>query len=54
VNGPDPAAAGVTVTVAGAGSATAVPDTALLHLGVDQQQPGPAVTAGQPLDQVDG
>jgi uncharacterized protein len=40
---PDPGGAGpATVTVAGAGSATAVPDTALLHLGVETRGPTPA------------
>jgi uncharacterized protein len=47
VNGPDPAAAGATVTVAGAGSATAVPDTALLHLGVE-------IRGSTPVEALDG
>jgi uncharacterized protein len=40
---PDPTADGrATVTVAGAGAATAVPDTALLQLGVETRGPTPA------------
>jgi uncharacterized protein len=46
VTGPDPAA-GATVTVAGAGSATAVPDTALLHLGVEAR-------GSTPVEALDG
>jgi uncharacterized protein YggE len=41
VSGPTPAAA-PTVTVAGAGAATAVPDTALLELGVETRGSTPA------------
>ncbi|MFL6185372.1 MAG: SIMPL domain-containing protein [Actinomycetes bacterium] len=47
MNGPDPTAAGATVTVAGAGSATAVPDTALLHLGVEAR-------GSTPVEALDG
>jgi uncharacterized protein YggE len=39
---PEPAAAGATVTVAGTGAATVVPDTALLELGVEARGPTPA------------
>ena len=46
MTGPDPAA-GATVTVAGAGSATAVPDTALLHLGVE-------IRGSTPVEALDG
>jgi uncharacterized protein len=46
VTGPDPAA-GATVTVAGAGSATAVPDTALLQLGVEAR-------GSTPVEALDG
>ncbi|MFL6190589.1 MAG: SIMPL domain-containing protein, partial [Actinomycetes bacterium] len=46
MTGPDPAA-GATVTVAGAGSATAVPDTALLQLGVEAR-------GSTPVEALDG
>ena len=41
MSGPTPAGA-ATVTVAGTGAATAVPDTALLHLGVETRGSTPA------------
>ena len=47
MTGPDPTAAGATVTVAAAGSATAVPDTALLHLGVEAR-------GSTPVEALDG
>ena len=47
MTGPDPTAAGATVTVAGAGSATVVPDTALLHLGVEAR-------GSTPVEALDG
>jgi hypothetical protein len=53
---PGPAPNGrATVTVAGAGAATAVPDTALLHLGVESRGSTPAEAldaCGRALDQI--
>ena len=52
---PDPEPGRATVTVAGAGAATAVPDTALLQLGVETRGPTPAEAldaCGRALDQI--
>ena len=46
MSGPTPAGA-ATVTVAGAGAATAVPDTALLELGVETRGSTPAEALDQ-------
>ena len=53
---PEPGPSGpATVTVAGAGAATAVPDTAVLQLGVETRGPTPAEAldaCGRALDQI--
>jgi uncharacterized protein len=52
---PSPSGPAATVTVAGAGAATAVPDTAVLQLGVETRGPTPAEAldaCGRALDQI--